>query len=132
MKRLVRRLNQPMTARLIKTARSLKIPQEIEGFFPLQHFRVGSLTWLSEEHEGVISLVKRCHMMYHVKNCKRCKGEEWTAWTEYFDSRKIEQFVCNLILICTGKAFRISTINLKILIFFSKSSSPNLALSVLK
>ena len=29
MKRLVRGLNQPMTARLIKTARSLKIPQEI-------------------------------------------------------------------------------------------------------
>ena len=27
-KRLVRRLNQPMTARLIKTARSLKIPQK--------------------------------------------------------------------------------------------------------
>ena len=29
MKRFVRGLNQPMTARLIKTARSLKIPQEI-------------------------------------------------------------------------------------------------------
>ena len=29
MKRFVRGLNQPMTARLIKTARSLKIPHEI-------------------------------------------------------------------------------------------------------
>ena len=103
-----------MTARLIKTARSLKIPQEIEGFFSLQRFRVGSLAWLSEEHERMLSLVKRSHMMYHVKNYKRCNGEEWT---EDFDSRKIEQFVCNLILICTGKAFRISTINLKIFNF---------------
>ena len=49
----------------------------------------------------MISLVKRCHMMYHVKNYQRCKGEEWT---EDFDSRKMEQFVCILILICTGRA----------------------------
>ena len=79
-----------MTKRLIKTARSLKIPQEIDGFFSLQRFRVGSPAWLSEEHEGMISLVKHCHMMYHVKNYQRCKGEEWT---EDFDSRKMEQFV---------------------------------------
>ena len=68
MKRLVRRWNQPITARLIKTAKSSKISQEIDGFFSLQRFRVGSLARLSEEHEGMISLVKRCHMMYHVKN----------------------------------------------------------------
>ena len=85
-----------MTARLIKTAKSLKISQEIDGFFSLQRFRVGSLAWLSEEHEGMISLVKRCHMMYHVKNYKR--------WTEDCDSRKMEEFVCILILICTGQA----------------------------
>ena len=90
MRRLVRRLNQPMTARLIKTAKSSKISQEIDGFFSLQYFRVGSLARLSEEHEGMISLVKRCHMLYHVKNYQRCKGDEWT---EDFDSRKMEQFV---------------------------------------
>ena len=101
MKHLLRRLNQPMTARLIKTAKSLKISQEIDGFFSLQRFRVGSLAWLSEEHEGMISLVKRCHMMYHVKNYQRCKGEEWT---EDCHSRKMEQFVCILIVICTGRA----------------------------
>ena len=79
-----------MTVRLIKTAKSSKISQEIDGFFSLQYFRVGSLARLSEEHEGMISLVKRCHMMYHVKNYQRCKGDEWT---EDFDSRKMEQFV---------------------------------------
>ena len=68
----------------------MKIPQEIDGFFSLQRFRVGSPAWLSDEHEGMISLVKHCHMMYHVKNYQRCKGEEWT---EDFDSRKMEQFV---------------------------------------
>ena len=56
-----------MTARLIKTAKSSKISQDIDRLFPLQRFRVGSLARLSEEHEGMISLVKRCHMMYHVK-----------------------------------------------------------------
>ena len=74
----------------IKTDKSSKISQEIDGFFSLQHFRVGSLARLSEEHEGMISLVKRCHMMYHGKNYQRCKGDEWT---EDFDSRKMEQFV---------------------------------------
>ena len=59
MKRLVRRLNQPMTVTLIKTARSLKIPQEIDGFSSLQRFRVGSLAWLSKEHKEMISLVNR-------------------------------------------------------------------------
>ena len=44
-------------------------------FFSRQRFRVGSLAWLSEEHEGMISLVKHCHMMYHVKNYQRCKGK---------------------------------------------------------
>ena len=70
-------------------------------FFSRQRFRVGSLAWLSEEHEGMISLVKHCHMMYRLKNYQRCKGKEWT---EDFDSRKMEQFVCILILVCTGKA----------------------------
>ena len=115
MKRLVRRLNQPMTATLIKTARSLKIPQEIDRFSSLQRFRVGSLAWLSKEHKEMISLVNRCHMMYHVKKYQRCKSKEWT---EDFDSRKMEQFVCILILICTGKAFWISAINLKLFILF--------------
>ena len=55
-------------------------------FFSRQRFRVGSLAWLSEEHEGMISLVKHCHMMYHVKKYQRWKGEEWT---EDFDSRKM-------------------------------------------
>ena len=48
----------------------------------------------------MISLVKRCHMMCHVKNYQRCKGDEWT---EDFDAREIEQFVCILILFCIGK-----------------------------
>ena len=84
-----------MTARLIKTARSLKVPQKI-----------GQIVYTAalpppHSYEGMISLVKRSHMMYHVKNYQRCNGEEWT---EDFDSRKMEQFVCILILICTGKA----------------------------
>ena len=95
MKRLVRRWNQPMTARLIKTAKSSKISQDIDAYFPLQRFRVGSLARFSEEHEGMISLVKRSHMMYHVKNYQRCKGEEWT---EDFDSREMEKFVCILMI----------------------------------
>ena len=66
MKRLVRRWNQPMTATLIKTARSLKIPQEMMDFSS-PALRV-THAWLSEEHEEMCSLVKRCHMMYHVKN----------------------------------------------------------------
>ena len=70
-------------------------------FFSRQRFRVGSLAWLSEEHQGMISLVKHCHMMYRLKNYQRYKEKEWT---EDFDSRKMEQFVCILILICTGKA----------------------------
>ena len=49
----------------------------------------------------MISLVKRYHMMYHVKNYQRSNGEEWT---EDFDSKKMEQLVCILILICTGRA----------------------------
>ena len=48
----------------------------------------------------MISLVKRCHMMCHVKNYQRCKGDEWT---EDFDAREIEQFVCILILFCIGE-----------------------------
>ena len=51
-----------MTARVINTARSLKIPQKIRQIvytaaLPPPH-----------PYEGMISLVKRCHMMYHVKN----------------------------------------------------------------
>ena len=84
-----------------------KFLKKSTGFFPLQRFRVDSLAWLSEEHEGMISLVKRYHMMYHVKNYQRCNGEEWR---EDFDSRKMEQFVCILILICTGKALEFKLI----------------------
>ena len=67
----------------------------------------------------MISLVKRCHMMYTSKITNVVNEGE--GWTEDFDSRKMEQFVC--IPSCTGKAFRISTINLKIFNFFSKSFS---------
>ena len=97
MKRLVRGLNQPMTARLIKTARSLKTPQENDGFFSLQHFRVGSLA-RTEDFIG--------QMLSHDlsrENYQRCKGEERT---EDSDARKMEQFVYIQILICSGKAFK--------------------------
>ena len=58
---LVRRQNQPMTAKLIKTARGLEIPQvELEQIL----FSVSA----SAPHEGLFSLVKPCHMMCHVKN----------------------------------------------------------------
>ena len=53
---LVRRQNQPMTAKLIKTARGLEIPQvELEQIL----FSVSA----SAPHEGLFSLVKPCHMM---------------------------------------------------------------------
>ena len=84
-----------MTARLIKTAKSPKISHEIDGFLFSLALPRRFLAWLSEEHEGMISLVKRCHMTYRLKNYQNCKGEEWT---EDFDSRKMEQFVCILIL----------------------------------
>ena len=40
------------------------------------------LPWLRKKHEGMISLVKRRHMMYHVKNYHSCKG------------RRMKQFLC--------------------------------------
>ena len=79
-KRLVRRLNQPMTARLINTARSLKIPHEIgQILFPaVLPFRLPLL--LCKKHEGMISLVKRCHMMCHVKNYQSCLHSTSNVW----------------------------------------------------
>ena len=75
-KRLVRRLNQPMTARLMKTARSLKVPHEIvQILFPAA--LPPRLPWLGKKHEEMISLVKRCHMMCHVKNYQG--GITWRA-----------------------------------------------------
>ena len=85
----MRRLIQPMTARLMKTARSLNVPHETEQIlFPaalpprLPSFR--------KKHEGMISLVKRCHMMCHVKNYQ---GEIKEERTENWDAEKMEQFV---------------------------------------
>ena len=88
-KRLVRRLNQPMTARLIKTATSWKIPHEIvQILFPAA--LPPRLPWLCRKHEGMITLVKRCHMMCHVKNYQGGIKEEWT---EDLNEEKMEQFV---------------------------------------
>ena len=84
-KRLVRRLNQPMTARLMKTARSLKVVQIL---FPAA--LPPRLPWLRKKHEGMISLVKRSHMMYHVKNYLGGMKQERT---EDLDAEKMEQFV---------------------------------------
>ena len=78
-----------MTARLMKTARSWKIPHEIgQILFPAA--LPPRLPWLRKKHEGMISLVKRCHMMCHVKYYKRGITEEWT---EDLDAKKMEQFV---------------------------------------
>ena len=63
-----------MTARLIKTATKWQIPHEKDRFSSLQHFRVCSLGYVCKKHEGIISLVKRRHMMCHVKNYHSCKG----------------------------------------------------------
>ena len=63
-----------MTARLIKTATKWQIPHEKDRFSSLQHFRVCSLGYVCKKHEGMISLVKRRHMMCHVKNYHSCKG----------------------------------------------------------
>ena len=85
----MRRLNQPMTARLMKTARSLKVPHEIvQILFPAA--LPPWLPWLGKKHEGMISLVKRCHMMCHVKNYQGGIMEERT---EDLDEEKMEQFV---------------------------------------
>ena len=78
-----------MTARLMKTARSLKVPHEIvQILFPAA--LPPWLPWLGKKHEGMISLVKRCHMMCHVKNYQGGKMKEWT---EDLDEEKMEQFV---------------------------------------
>ena len=58
----------------------------------------------------MVSLVKCCHMMYHVKNYQRCKGEECT---EDFDSRKMEQFVLYSNSNLYRESLGISTNNLK-------------------
>ena len=85
----MRRLNQPMTARLIKTATSWKIPHEIvQILFPAA--LPPRLPWLRKKHEGIISLVKRCHMMCHVKNYQ---GRIMEERTEDLDAEKMEQFV---------------------------------------
>ena len=88
MKRLVRGLNQPMTARLIKTAKSLKIPHEI-GQILFSAALPPRLPWLRQKHEEMISLVKRCHMMCHVQIAKE--------WTEDLQVRTRELFVCILM-----------------------------------
>ena len=85
----MRRLNQPMTARLMKTARSLNVPHEIvQILFPAA--LPPRLPSLRKKHEGMISLVKRCHMMCHVKNSQ---GEIKEERTENWDAEKMEQFV---------------------------------------
>ena len=85
----MRRLNQPMTARLMKTARSLKVPHEIvQILFP--EALPPRLPWLRKKHEAMISLVKRCHMMCHVKNYQGGRNEERT---EDLEAEKKEQFV---------------------------------------
>ena len=77
-----------MTARLMKTARSLKVPHEIvQILFPAA--LPPWLPWLGKKHEGMISLVKRCHMMCHVKNYQDGIVER----TEDLDAEKMEQFV---------------------------------------
>ena len=88
-KRLVRRLNQPMTVRLMKTARSLKVPHEIvQILFPAA--LPPRLPWLGKKHEEMISFVKRCHMMCHVK----------ITWVEFL-------FICyNLMAVSKVKAIR--------------------------
>ena len=75
-----------MTTRLIKTATSWKIPHEkrkgqILFFAALPR----QLPWQRKKHEGMISLVKRHHMMCHVKNYKSREGSG------------MEQFVCFLL-----------------------------------
>ena len=74
-----------MTARLMKTARSLKVPHEIvQILFPAA--LPPRLPWLGKKHEGMISLVKLCHMMCHVKNYQGGIKED-------LDAEKMEQFV---------------------------------------
>ena len=85
----MRRLNQPMTARLMKTARSLNVPHEIvQILFP--EALPPRLPWLRKKHEAMISLVKRCHMMCHMKNYQ---GGIMGERTEDLDEEKMEQFV---------------------------------------
>ena len=85
----MRRLNQPMTARLMKTARSLKVPHEsLQILFPAA--LLPQLPWLGKKHEGMISLVKRSHMMCQVKNYW---GGTSGKRTEDLDEDKMEQFV---------------------------------------
>ena len=78
-----------MTARLMKTARSLKVPHEIvQILFP--EALPPRLPWLRKKHEAMISLVKRCHMMWHVKNYQ---GGIKKERTEDLDEQKMEQYV---------------------------------------
>ena len=73
-----------MTARLMKTARSLKVPDE-QILFPKE--LPPRLPWLRKKHEAMISLVKRCHMMCHVKNYQGGIRKEDS------DAEKMEQYV---------------------------------------
>ena len=78
-----------MTARLMKTARSLKVPHEIvQILFP--EALPPRFPWLRKKHEAMISLVKRCHMMCHMKNYQ---GGIMRERTEDLDEEKMEQFV---------------------------------------
>ena len=102
-KRLVRRLNQPMTARLMKTARSLKIPHEIGQIL----CSASASAQIPRRYLGSVRSMKRSfHWSNAVTWCAMWKttnvvsGDEWT---EDFDAREIEQFVCILILFCIGE-----------------------------
>ena len=89
----MRRLNQPMTARLMKTARNLNVPHEIIQILFLKALPL-RLPWLRKKHEATISLVKRCHMMCHVQNYQ---GGIRKERTEDWDAEKMEQFVYMLM-----------------------------------
>ena len=71
-----------MTARLMKTARSLKVPHEIvQILFP--EALPPRLPWLRKKHEAMISLVKRCHVKNYQGGIRK----------EDSDAEKMEQFV---------------------------------------
>ena len=101
MKRLVRRLNQPMTATLIKTAKSLNITLDQDRIFSAALLRL--LPQLRQRNKGWFhwsNAVRWC-VMWKITNVVNVKRGQRTYFEE--NGTICSPSVCFLILICIGK-----------------------------
>ena len=101
MKRLVRRLNQPMTATLIKTVKSLNITLDQDRIFSAALLRL--LPQLRQRNKGWFhwsNAVRWC-VMWKITNVVNVKRGQRTYFEE--NGTICSPSVCFLILICIGK-----------------------------